>query len=74
MVFFFFNVGADVGSVAGGGRYDNLVGMFEGKGKQMPCVGFSIGIERIFTIFEQKYKQVFLLLLLSLLMNSSYYY
>ncbi|KAK2563227.1 Histidine--tRNA ligase [Acropora cervicornis] len=40
-----------VGSVAGGGRYDNLVGMFA-KGRKVPCVGVSIGIERIFSILE----------------------
>uniref|UniRef100_H2ZWW5 histidine--tRNA ligase n=1 Tax=Latimeria chalumnae TaxID=7897 RepID=H2ZWW5_LATCH len=43
-----------VGSVAGGGRYDGLVGMFDPKGRVVPCVGFSIGIERIFSIMEQK--------------------
>ncbi|XP_051870003.1 histidine--tRNA ligase isoform X2 [Pristis pectinata] len=43
-----------VGSVAGGGRYDDLVGMFDPKGRKVPCVGFSIGIERIFSIMEQK--------------------
>ena len=43
-----------VGSVAGGGRYDNLVGMFDAKGKKVPCVGVSIGIERIFAILEHK--------------------
>lgn len=31
-----------VGSVAAGGRYDNLVGMFSG-GSTIPCVGISIG-------------------------------
>jgi len=50
-------VGADLGSVSGGGRYDNLVGMFEGKGKQMPCVGFSVGIERVFNILEARAKE-----------------
>ncbi|RDD43312.1 Histidine--tRNA ligase, cytoplasmic [Trichoplax sp. H2] len=45
-----------VGSVAGGGRYDNLVGMFHPKGKQIPCVGVSIGIERLFSILEAKAK------------------
>lgn len=44
-----------VGSVAGGGRYDNLVGMFDAKGKQVPCVGVSIGVERIFSVLEAKY-------------------
>ncbi|CAH1718247.1 unnamed protein product [Chironomus riparius] len=43
-----------IGSVAGGGRYDNLVGMFDTKGKQVPCVGVSIGVERVFAILESK--------------------
>ena len=43
-----------VGSIAGGGRYDTLVGMFSGK--QIPSVGVSIGIERVFAILEEKYK------------------
>lgn len=34
-----------VGSVAAGGRYDNLVGMFSGK-SQIPCVGISFGVDR----------------------------
>ncbi|KAM6056408.1 histidine--tRNA ligase, cytoplasmic-like [Chlamydotis macqueenii] len=45
-----------VGSVAGGGRYDGLVGMFDPKGRKVPCVGVSIGIERIFSILEQRAK------------------
>jgi histidyl-tRNA synthetase len=44
-----------VGSIAGGGRYDGLVGMFSGK--QIPSVGVSIGIERIFAILEEKLKK-----------------
>lgn len=43
-----------MGSVSGGGRYDGLVGMFDPKGGQVPCVGVSIGIERIFSIMEAK--------------------
>ncbi|CAH1142443.1 unnamed protein product [Phyllotreta striolata] len=46
-----------VGSVAGGGRYDNLVGIFDAKNKQVPCVGVSIGVERLFTIMEAKQAQ-----------------
>ena len=42
-----------VGSVAGGGRYDGLVGMFSGK-KQIPCVGISFGVERIFSITKAR--------------------
>lgn len=37
------------------GRYDNLVGMFSGK--QVPAVGVSLGIERIFSILEAKHRQ-----------------
>ncbi|CAB3228513.1 unnamed protein product [Arctia plantaginis] len=43
-----------VGSIAGGGRYDNLVGMFDSKNKQVPCVGVSIGVERVFSVLEAK--------------------
>ncbi|CAH0561220.1 unnamed protein product [Brassicogethes aeneus] len=43
-----------VGSVAGGGRYDNLVGMFDPKNKQVQCVGVSIGVERLFAVLEAK--------------------
>lgn len=44
-----------VGSIAAGGRYDNLVGMFSSK--QVPAVGVSIGIERILNIVEQAVKK-----------------
>lgn len=47
-------IGAQVGSISGGGRYDELVGMFSGK--QIPAVGVSIGIERVFSILEEKTK------------------
>ena len=42
-----------VGSVAAGGRYDELVGMFSGKG-QIPCVGISFGVDRIFSITKAR--------------------
>lgn len=43
------------GAVAGGGRYDNLIGKFVNE--DIPAVGFSIGFERIFGILmEQGYK------------------
>ncbi len=38
----------------GCGRYDGLVGMFSGKDK--PAVGVSIGIERVFALLEEKYR------------------
>jgi histidyl-tRNA synthetase len=37
-------------SIVGGGRYDNLVGMFGGK--PMPAVGSSIGVEKLLTILD----------------------
>lgn len=47
--------GADgVGSIAAGGRYDGLVGLFSDNKHNVPCVGVSIGIERIFAILEQR--------------------
>ncbi|KAI4163823.1 MAG: hypothetical protein LQ342_002596 [Letrouitia transgressa] len=42
-----------VGSIAAGGRYDNLVGMFSKKG-QIPCVGISFGVDRIFSIIKAR--------------------
>ena len=45
-----------MGSVAGGGRYDGLVGMFDSKGRPVPCVGVSVGVERIFSILEARAK------------------
>ncbi len=42
------------GAIAGGGRYDNLIGKFTNE--NIPAVGFSIGFERIFSILsEQEY-------------------
>ncbi len=43
---------SQVGSIAGGGRYDNLIGMF--CKRQVPSVGFSIGIERILAAVKDK--------------------
>lgn len=40
------------GTIAGGGRYDGLIGRFSGK--LTPAVGFSIGFERIFTILTER--------------------
>lgn len=42
----------NVGSIAAGGRYDNLVGMYGDR--QIPCVGISFGVERIFTVLEAR--------------------
>lgn len=40
-----------LGSVCGGGRYDNLAGVFSSK--QLPGVGFSIGISRLLPLLMQ---------------------
>ena len=37
-----------------GGRYDKLLGMFSSK--EIPSVGFSFGIERLFVILEKLHK------------------
>ncbi|HHX37849.1 MAG TPA: histidine--tRNA ligase, partial [Clostridiaceae bacterium] len=39
------------GSLAGGGRYDNLIGKFINR--KVPAVGFSIGFERIFSLLME---------------------
>ena len=40
------------GSLGGGGRYDNLVGMF--LGKDIPACGFSLGLERIIVVMTER--------------------
>ncbi|GAQ79094.1 Histidyl-tRNA synthetase [Klebsormidium nitens] len=47
-----FKGASQVGSIAAGGRYDGLVGMFSGK--NVPAVGVSLGIERVFAIMEEQ--------------------
>ena len=39
-------------SIAGGGRYDNMIGRF--LGRQVPACGFSIGFERLVEILEER--------------------
>ncbi len=41
----------DFGSIAGGGRYDELIGRFSGK--PIPAVGCSIGVDRLFEALEE---------------------
>ena len=43
-------------SIAGGGRYDNLIGKFVKE--QVPAVGFSIGFERIFSILSERQTKI----------------
>jgi len=42
--------GAAVGSVASGGRYDNLVGTF---GRDLPAVGMSFGVDRLLVAMDE---------------------
>ena len=40
------------GSLGGGGRYDNLIGMF--LGRNVPASGFSLGLERIIVVMTER--------------------
>lgn len=40
-----------MGSLTGGGRYDGLIGMLSGR--EMPAVGTTLGLDRIFTAMQQ---------------------
>ena len=40
------------GSLGGGGRYDNLIGMF--LGQDIPACGFSLGLERIILVMSER--------------------
>ena len=40
------------GSMGGGGRYDNLIGMFQKQ--QVAAVGFSLGLERVLLVMTER--------------------
>ncbi len=44
--------GDSIGSISGGGRYDDLIGIF--RKDSLPTTGVSLGIERIITIMDEK--------------------
>lgn len=44
----------NIGSVAGGGRYDSLIGIYSGN--DVPATGFSIGIDRIMETIDSEEK------------------
>jgi histidyl-tRNA synthetase len=41
-----------IGSIAGGGRYDKMIGLFSGK--EIPATGISFGIERIIEVMKER--------------------
>ncbi|MBM4014438.1 MAG: histidine--tRNA ligase [Planctomycetes bacterium] len=49
-----FEIAVDglAGSMGGGGRYDGLIGMFTKR--QIPAVGFSLGLERVLLVMEER--------------------
>jgi histidyl-tRNA synthetase len=46
----------DIGSIAGGGRYDKMIGAFAGK--DVPATGISLGIDRIVELRKSQKKSV----------------
>lgn len=49
-------------SIGGGGRYDKMIGKLQtikkkGKGQDIPAIGMSIGVERIFTVLKHDVKK-----------------
>jgi histidyl-tRNA synthetase len=40
-----------IGALTGGGRYDDLIGVFSGQ--KIPATGSSLGLERILTVFDE---------------------
>ena len=46
------NVPDLVGSLGGGGRYDDLIGTF--LGRKVPACGFSLGLERIVVVMQER--------------------
>jgi histidyl-tRNA synthetase len=45
-------IGDSIGSISGGGRYDDLVGIF--RRESIPTTGISLGIERIITLMDER--------------------
>ncbi|NIM47250.1 MAG: histidine--tRNA ligase [Candidatus Aenigmarchaeota archaeon] len=41
-----------IGSIAGGGRYDKMIGLFSGK--DIPATGISFGIERLIEVIKER--------------------
>jgi histidyl-tRNA synthetase len=51
---FEFDAGQGLGSIAGGGRYDELIGAYTGQ--KIPATGLALGFERLYEILRKKEK------------------
>jgi len=49
---FEFSGAENIGSLAGGGRYDKLIGLISGR--DVPATGISLGVERIIEVMREK--------------------
>jgi len=45
------------GSLAAGGRYDNMIGQFLGGSEKIPAVGISFGLEPILEVLKEKHSE-----------------
>jgi len=43
-----------IGSLAGGGRYDKMIGAFANTNEEIPAVGIALGIERIIELMKER--------------------
>jgi histidyl-tRNA synthetase len=61
-------------SIGGGGRYDNLIGVFGGK--SMPAVGSSLGIDRLLDVlnFSSSIKQTYATVFIATINDKNYNY
>lgn len=48
--------GQSLGSIAGGGRYDDLISKLSDNKIKTPAIGVSFGVERIFSVLEDRLK------------------
>lgn len=51
-VIFEIDAGRELGSIGGGGRYDNLISEFAGQ--KVPATGISLGLERVIDLMKMK--------------------
>lgn len=51
-VIFEIDAGKEIGSIGGGGRYDEMIGFYSGQ--KVPATGISLGLERIIDLIKTK--------------------